>query len=102
MEKEFWHGRWANNRIGFHNAEVNENLKQSWQKLAARSGDQVFVPLCGKSLDILWLLEQGHEIVGVELSSVAVEALFEENGIGIRRKTIGPLSVYQAPGLTIY
>jgi len=42
---------------------------------------RVFVPLCGKSLDLVWLYNQGHEIVGVEGFQNVVEEFYKENNI---------------------
>ena len=49
------------------------------------SGTNVFVPLCGKSLDLLWLADCGHHVYGVELSEIAVESLFTENDLVFER-----------------
>jgi thiopurine S-methyltransferase len=80
MEKEFWLERWQLQEIGFHQDEVNPYLRQYWQELHAVRDGIVFVPLCGKSRDMLWLREQGHTVLGVELSPIAVHAFFEESG----------------------
>jgi thiopurine S-methyltransferase len=81
VDQDFWHQRWAANRIGFHLPETNPWLQRYWPLLGLNSGARVFVPLCGKSLDMLWLLEQGYRVVGVEISRLAVAAFFEENGL---------------------
>jgi len=81
MEQDFWHERWAANRIGFHQPETNPWLLRYWSTLGLESGARVLVPLCGKSLDMLWLLEQGYRVVGIEISRIAVAAFFEENGL---------------------
>jgi thiopurine S-methyltransferase len=83
VQPEFWHDRWASNRIGFHTPDVNENLKECWSELNAGPLQQVFVPLCGKSLDTHWLRKQGHRVIGVELSEIAVQALFTEHQIDV-------------------
>lgn len=80
MKHDFWHQRWSEGRIGFHQADFNPYLKKYWQLLSLAGDDRVFVPLCGKSKDMLWLREQGHEVLGVELNSSACEAFFAENG----------------------
>jgi thiopurine S-methyltransferase len=80
MEKEFWLQRWEHGEIGFHQDEVNPYLQQHWQELFPQRRDRVFVPLCGKSRDMLWLRQRGHAVLGVELSAIAVKAFFEENG----------------------
>jgi thiopurine S-methyltransferase len=68
MQPEFWHKRWASNQIGFHLPQVNPYLQRFWPALGLEEGSRVLVPLCGKSLDLLWLAHQGHEVLGVELS----------------------------------
>jgi thiopurine S-methyltransferase len=81
MEAEFWQQRWEEGRIGFHREEVMPLLTQYWPALAVPAGGQVFVPLAGKSLDMLWFAAQGHRVLGVELSPLAVEQFFTENGL---------------------
>lgn len=81
MHPDFWHARWEANQIGFHQDEINAYLERYWATLALAPGSRVLVPLCGKSLDLLWLREQGHAVVGIELSRIAVQAFFEENGV---------------------
>jgi len=81
MKKDFWLERWEREEIGFHQNEINPYLREYWPLLHSAEGGEVFVPLCGKSLDMLWLKQQGCPVLGVELSSVAVEAFFTENGL---------------------
>ena len=80
MKKEFWLERWERAEIGFHQDEINPYLRRYWQELSISKGDEVFVPLCGKSLDMSWLRQQGCAVLGVELSSIAVQDFFKENG----------------------
>ena len=86
-----WLERWQIGRIGWHEADGNRNLQRHWR---AR-GRRVLVPLCGKTPDLLWLEAQGHEVVGVELSDIAVRAFFDENGLSYERKE-GTLDEYRA------
>jgi thiopurine S-methyltransferase len=79
MEPAFWHARWQENRIGFHLPEANPLLIRYWPVMQVAPGSNVLAPLCGKSLDMLWLLDQGYRVTGVEISRIAVEAFFEEN-----------------------
>ncbi len=78
MDKSFWLERWEHNETGFHQSEVNEYLHRHWPAIAPAAG-RIFVPLCGKSLDMVWLRHQGHSVVGVELSDKAAQAFFLEN-----------------------
>ena len=81
MDRDFWHQRWLLNQIGFHSDEVNPYLEKYWPRLAANPDDSVLVPLCGKSRDLLWLLARGNPVIGVEISPIAVNAFFAENGL---------------------
>ena len=89
MDPDFWHERWEANQIGFHQDEINAYLGRYWPTLGLDPGSRVLVPLCGKSLDLLWLREQGHAVVGIELSRIAVQTFFEENGVApvVQEKT---------------
>lgn len=81
MSDTGWHARWRENRIGFHRRDVHPMLAAHWPPPGVAGGARVFVPLAGKSLDMHWLAERGHEVVGVELSPIAVRAFFDEAGI---------------------
>ncbi|QBZ83787.1 Thiopurine S-methyltransferase [Hydrogenovibrio crunogenus] len=81
MEADFWHQMWRSGRVGFHQPDVNAFLKKHWKKLNLSGHEQVFVPLCGKSLDMLWLNQQGHTVLGVELSEKALQEFVTENGL---------------------
>lgn len=74
---ESWLERWREGRIGWHEEDGNAGLRKHWHA----SGKRVLVPMCGKTIDMLWLEEQGNSVVGIELSELAVRAFFEENGL---------------------
>lgn len=79
MEPEFWQQRWAAKQIGFHQQEINTHLQEFWGQLRLPSGSPVFVPLCGKSRDMLWLRSRGHQVLGIEISRLAVAQFFDDN-----------------------
>lgn len=81
MQANFWHEMWASGVLGFHQTDMNEFLTQYWQKLGLTGDETVLVPLCGKSLDMLWLAKQGHRVLGVELSQQALDEFLTENGL---------------------
>jgi len=81
MKHDFWHQKWAEGKIGFHQGGINPYLKSYWQRLNLEGEETVFVPLCGKSLDMLWLRDQGHSVTGVELNASACKSFFQENEI---------------------
>lgn len=102
MEPDFWHQRWQQNQIGFHQGEVNPYLRQYWPALGVPAPARVLVPLCGKSLDLLWLQQQGYQVEGVELSELAVRAFFEEQGIAASQRQIGDWQVWESDALRIW
>ena len=102
MESEFWRERWARNQIGFHLPEVNPYLQRHWPGLALAERAKVLVPLCGKSLDLMWLASRGHRVLGVELSEQAVEAFFSEQSLAPRITQRGAFKVYQADLIEVW
>ncbi len=81
MHAEFWLQRWREGLTGFHRDKVMPLLARHWSSLALPGHSRVFVPLAGKSQDMLWLAAQGHRVLGVELSPLAVEQFFDENDL---------------------
>jgi len=102
MEKSFWHQKWEKNEIAFHERETNPLLVKYFNKLSLENGARVFLPLCGKSLDISWLLANGISVVGAELSKMAVEQLFLELGIEPDISRVGAVELYSAKDLDIF
>jgi len=101
MEAHFWHQRWENKEIGFHASEVNPFLRSHISQLKLQAGDHIFLPLCGKTKDIAWLLEQGYQVTGAELSEIAVKELFQELRITPTTKALGELTEYSSGPLRI-
>lgn len=102
MQPEFWHKKWASNQIGFHLPQVNPHLQRFWPQLGLEESARVLVPLCGKSLDLLWLAQCGHEVLGVELSEKAVEDFFSEHQLDPAVSEQGPFSVYRAGSIELW
>lgn len=75
-DPEFWHNKWAANQIGFHLEDVNPLLIEFWGHTKPQREDSVFVPLCGKSEDLIWLASKHDVVQGVELSEIAVRSFF--------------------------
>ncbi|MGY2681232.1 thiopurine S-methyltransferase [Pseudomonas tolaasii] len=102
MEPKFWQERWARNQIGFHLPEVNPYLQRHWSQLELAQGSKVLVPLCGKSLDLVWLASAGYRVMGVELSEQAVQAFFDEQGLVPRIRQQGAFKVYQTEQIELW
>lgn len=73
MDHNFWIERWQKGETGWHRDEVHPELIAHWPSLGLAPKSRVLVPLCGATPDMQWLASQGHEVIGVELSKVAIE-----------------------------
>ena len=99
MDPDFWRARWERCEIGFNQRAPHGFLaKHGPSSLAGR----VMAPLCGKSVDMLWLRAAGHEVAGIELSAIACEAFFAENAIPVERRREGAFDVFRADGITLW
>lgn len=102
MEKQFWEEKWQAQELGFHLPFVHPILKRNLAAFDLPAGATVFLPLCGKTLDIGWLLEQGLRVVGVELSELAVSQLFESLGVSPDVSPWGDGQVWRHGALTVF
>jgi thiopurine S-methyltransferase len=101
MDADFWLVRWGDGRTQFHQTRINSRLKKYWPQFTLTRGDTVLVPLCGKSLDMLMLQEQGFNVVGVELSDVAAKAFFNENQLSYEVSKNGNFQEFTGTGNAI-
>lgn len=102
MEKEYWMKRWESRNIAFHLNDTNPLLLTYANALNLKEEDRIFIPLCGKSLDIAWFLEQGYRVVGVELSQNAVEEFFQEIKESPEISHAGDLLAYKLNSIDIF
>lgn len=102
MKKEFWIEKWENNQTGFHKDDLHLLLKKYIDSMKLKEGDRVFVPLCGKSVDMLWLDSLGFSVIAVELSQLAVEQFFSENNLVYELQQHGQFRIYQCGRIKIY
>ncbi len=102
VDANYWHQKWQKKDIAFHSGETHPLLKAHFSALDLAEESRVFVPLCGKTCDIAWLLAQGYSVVGAELSEVAVSELFAELGVEPKMSQIGDLVLCQAKNLDIF
>ena len=102
MEASFWHDKWEKNQIGFHESETNPLLLKHFSRLNLKEGSRIFLPLCGKTRDVAWLLSEGYQVVGVELSEIAIEQLFQELGVTPEISKSGSLIHYQAANIDLF
>lgn len=102
MEASFWHNRWQTSQTGWHERDVNPLLIAHFPSLNLASGSRVFVPLCGKSLDLGWLLSRGYAVAGAELSELAMTQLFAELRMKPQISGIGKLRLFRGEKIDIF
>ena len=102
MKHDFWIQRWELGEIGFHQDAINNYLINHWSQLSTTGGEKVFVPLCGKSKDMLWLNQQGHSVFGVELSELATRAFFSEHDLPFKESQEGGFTKFESDGYELW
>jgi len=102
MEADFWHKRWEDNHIPFHEGKPNALLVRNLDILNLAKGARIFIPLCGKTKDFDWLVANGYRAVGAELSEIAIQQLFEELEITPKISIVGSHKCYSADGIDVF
>ena len=102
MEAHFWHNLWETNNTGWHLSDVNPFLVEFFGQLKLADNSRVFVPLCGKTHDIGWLLSQGHRVVGAELNESAIKELFSSLSLEPTVEKVGNFTLYSAQSIDIF
>ncbi|WHI46239.1 thiopurine S-methyltransferase [Microbulbifer sp. JMSA004] len=102
MKEDFWHDKWERNDIGFHETSGNSLLIEFFPRLDLSSSGRIFLPLCGKTKDIAWLLQQNISVVGCELSEDAVRQLFIEMSVAPKIREVGSLKCYSSLNIDIF
>ena len=101
MNIEFWEKRWNEGNIGFHLAEVNPYLSEYWSQLGIDDEAMVLVPMCGKSMDMIWLMSQGYSVLGVECSEKAIKAFSDEQNLNLQAELHKSFKSYKGSQINI-
>lgn len=101
MDANFWHQRWREGNIPFHEGRVNGYLKIYFDRLECGADDLVFVPLCGKAVDMKWIRERGCRVLGVELSPIASRDFFVDSGVDYAVEEEGGFKKYSGQGVEL-
>ena len=97
-----WLDRWKKGTTGWHRSDINPELIENINQLAKVRPQKIFVPLCGASLDMKYLINQGFYVVGVELSPLAIDRFFKENQIEYKVSKVEGFNLYQGKNIEIY
>ncbi|MGF1670482.1 MAG: thiopurine S-methyltransferase [Balneolaceae bacterium] len=101
MEISFWENKWRQGQIGFHMEDGYEPLKKYWDKLDLPKQSTVFVPFCGKSVDLVWLAGNGASVLGIEVIEQAVQEFFHEQHIAPNIQKSGDFTIYKSGPIQI-
>jgi len=102
MEADFWHKLWETNDTGWHLEDTNPFLIEFFSKLELSDDSRIFIPLCGKTIDIKWLLNKGHKVVGAELNEDAIKELFISLSLQPNIQKIGNFTLYRSKNIDIF
>jgi len=97
-----WLEFWKNNETNWHSDVGTQELEEYVGLLKLEPGDKVFFPLCGKSLDMTYILNQGFSVIGVELSEIGIKQFFHENSLDFTISSVGEFNLYSAKNIEIY
>ncbi len=101
MEPDHWHLRWQEGRIGFHTGKPSPWLERFYPELDLKPGEEIFLPLCGKTVDIVWLAQHNHPVLGIELSKIALRDFFNEQQLETEPSTQPPFTVWKSDPITL-
>lgn len=99
MDAEFWINKWQNGETRFHQSQYHPLLVKFGEKF---SKGAILVPLCGKTLDMLYLVSKGHSVIGVELSPIACKDFFEEAKIEYTTTSVENFTVFKSESVTLW
>lgn len=102
MDTKFWYEKWQKNEIAFHASTANPLLVKHFHRLSLEKGSRVFLPLCGKTLDIAWLLSNGYRVAGAELVETAILQLFAGLGLEPKVSELAGLKHFHAKNIDIF
>ncbi|NXG60773.1 TPMT methyltransferase, partial [Hemiprocne comata] len=89
VTEEEWLQKWEMGNIGFHKEQGHPLLQKYLDVLLnGRSGLRIFFPLCGKAVEMKWLADMGHSIVGVEVSEQALKEFFAEHSLPYHKEPV--------------
>ncbi|MDF1678812.1 MAG: thiopurine S-methyltransferase, partial [Legionellaceae bacterium] len=101
MDNHYWLNKWEKDDIGFNQPKAHPLLVEHFDILKIAASGRIFVPLCGKSIDMLWLLGRGYQVVGIELSEVACKAFFAEHQLSFKVTEHQHIKCYAGEHITL-
>lgn len=97
---KYWEKRWEIKATGFHIDNVHPMLVKHFTQLTDHKA-KILVPLCGKTVDMIWLASNGHQVIGVEYVQSPVEEFFAENKIDYTTRQVNDFKLYESADKSI-
>lgn len=102
MELSYWQSRWQKGNTGWHMDTVYPVLPKIWPQLNIPSGARIFVPLCGKSLDLQWLIDQNCTVIGVDISKKALHSIMQQHSEPFEQEASHGFTIYRSEAMTLW
>lgn len=83
--EDHWLDAWNRGLTPWSDPGINQYLRDNLAKLRLTTGCTILVPMCGDSADMVWLAEQGHNVVGIDISHLAIESFFSQATIAYNK-----------------
>lgn len=77
-------------------------LEKHWTDLQPENISTVLVPLCGKSVDLLWLSKHADAVTGVEVSEKAILEFMEEHNRDWTKEKSGKFVIYKTGNIKFW
>tara|TARA_R110002110_G_scaffold415800_1_gene656285 strand:- start:42688 stop:43344 length:657 start_codon:yes stop_codon:yes gene_type:complete len=101
MDQAFWHEKWNSDNIPFNQKQPNPFMVKFFNRLNLKPGSTIFAPLCGKSVDLVWLAEQGFKVIGSELNYQACKDFYHENAIPFKEHKEKSFHFFSSENITL-
>ncbi len=102
INNQYWEKRWEANDIVWHEPDVHPLLVKFVNVLGLNKRKVIFVPFCGASIDILYLVRLGYQVIGSEISSIACKKFFVDHELDFKIEKCFSYSVYKSDNILIY
>ncbi|XP_069814051.1 thiopurine S-methyltransferase-like isoform X1 [Dendropsophus ebraccatus] len=98
LSVEDWKKKWETKDIWFHKKNIHPLLAEFINEMQdGRTKLTIFFPLCGKAVDMKWLADMGHNIVGVDACEIGLKEFFAEHDIPYTEEAVAGI-----PGAKVF
>jgi len=92
---EYWDAKWKANQSSWHIDGTNHFLVKYFNHITKiKNPARILVPLCGKAVDVKWMYDLGHSVVGIEGVEEPIIQFFTEQHLEYRKEMVGNCPCY--------